>query len=78
MYPLWMYLLEPMSAEPPSSLYESADQPPPSSSASPQCTSRLNFEESQIAVVINADDAGKQWSNHICLFLSEWMNVSVS
>ena len=38
-----MYLLEPMSAEPTSSLYESADQPLPSSSASPQCTSRLGF-----------------------------------
>ena len=47
-----MYLLEPMSAEPTSSLYESADQPLPSSSGSPQCTSRLNFEESQIAVVM--------------------------
>ena len=51
-----MYLLdlEPMamSAEPTSSLYESADQPLSSSSASPQCTSRLNFEESQIAVVM--------------------------
>ena len=41
-----------MSAEPTSSLYESADQPLPSSSASPQCTSRLNFEESHIAVVM--------------------------
>ena len=45
-----MYLLEPMSAEPTSSLYESVDQPLPSSSASPQCISRLNFEESLIAV----------------------------
>ena len=47
-----MYLLEPMSAEPTSSLYESVDQPLPSSSASPQCISRLNFEESLIAVVM--------------------------
>ena len=47
-----MYLLEPISAEQIASLYESADQPLPSSSASPQCTSRLNFEESQIAVVM--------------------------
>ena len=47
-----MYLLKPMSAEPTSSLYESADQPLPSSSGSPQCTSRLNYEESQIAVVM--------------------------
>ena len=47
-----MYILEPMSAEPIASLYESADQPLPSSSASPQCTSRLYFEESQIAVVM--------------------------
>ena len=47
-----MYLLEPMSAEPIASLYESADQPLPSSSDSPQCTPRLNFEESQIAVVM--------------------------
>ena len=47
-----MYILEPMSAEPTSSLYESVNQPLPSSSASPQCISRLNFEESLIAVVM--------------------------
>ena len=47
-----MYLLEPMSAEPTSSLYEPVDQPLPSSSASPQCISRLNFEEYLIAVVM--------------------------
>ena len=47
-----MYLLEPMSAEPTSSLYESVDQPLPLSSASPQCISRLNFKESLIAVVM--------------------------
>ena len=47
-----MYLLEPMSVEPTSSLYESVDQPLTSSSASPQCISRLNFEESLIAVVM--------------------------
>ena len=40
-----MYLLEPMSAEPIASLYESADQSLPSSSVSPQCTSRLNFDD---------------------------------
>ena len=56
-----MHLLEPMSAQLIASLYESADQPLPSSSASPQCISRLNFEESLIAVVMaDADDAGKQ------------------
>ena len=48
-----MYLLEPMNAEPIASLYESADQPLPSSSASPHLllllfTPSLNFEESQI------------------------------
>ena len=47
-----MHLLEPMSAEPIASLYESADQPLPSSSASSQFTPRLNFAESQIAVVM--------------------------
>ena len=55
-----MYLLEPMSAEPIASLYESADQPLPSSSASPQCTSSLNFVSDRCG---DADDAGKQWSN---------------
>ena len=44
--------LEAMSAEPISSLYKSACQKLPDSSASPQYTPRLNFEESQIAVVM--------------------------
>ena len=47
-----MYLLELMSAEPIASLYESADQPLSASSASPQYTPRLNFEESQISMVM--------------------------
>ena len=47
-----MYLLEPMTAEPIASLYESAGQQLPVSSASPQYTPRLNFEESQIAMVM--------------------------
>ena len=62
-----MHLLEPMSAEPIASLCESADQPLPSSSASPQCTSRLNFEESQIAVVMlmMPGSSGKgRWQSH--------------
>ena len=41
-----------MSAEPIASLYESADQPLPAFSASPRYTPRLNFEESQIAMVM--------------------------
>ena len=45
-----MNLLEPMSAEPIASLYKSADQPLPSSSASPQYTPRLIFEETQIVM----------------------------
>ena len=44
--------LEAMSAKPISSLYKSACQKLPDSSASPQYTPRLNFEESQIAVVM--------------------------
>ena len=41
--------LEAMSAEAISSLYKSACQKLPDSSASPQYTPRFNFEESQIA-----------------------------
>ena len=44
--------LEAMSAKPISSLYKSACQKLPDSSASPQYTPRLNFKESQIAVVM--------------------------
>ena len=47
-----MYLLEPVSAEPIASLYVSADQPLPASSASLQYTPRLNSEESQIAIMV--------------------------
>ena len=58
-----MYFLEPMSATPISSLYESACQKLPASSASLQYTPILNFEESQIAMYGDADDAGRQWSD---------------
>ena len=46
-----MYLLEPLSAEPIALLYESAGQQLLASSAS-QYTPRINFEESQIAMVM--------------------------
>ena len=41
-----------MSAEPIASLYESTDQQFPASSASFLYTTRLNLEESQIAIVM--------------------------
>ena len=49
-----MCLLEPMSAEPIASLYESAGQQLPASYAFPQYTPRLNFEDthSQIAMAM--------------------------
>ena len=58
-----MYFLEPMSATPISSLYESACRKLPASSASLQYTPIFNFEESQIAMYGDADDAGRQWSD---------------
>ena len=44
-------ILEPLSAKPIVSLCESADQQQPASSASPQYTPRLNFEQGENFVI---------------------------
>ena len=70
--------LEAMSAKPISSLYKSACQKLPDSSASPQYTPRLNFEESQIAVVMlmmlgsNVQDQD-EWPHLLVLISPHWI-----
>ena len=72
--------LEAMSAEPISSLYKSACQKLPDSSASPQYTPRLNFEESQIAdpVVMlmmmgNNGQDQDEWPHLLVLISPHWI-----